>query len=774
MPEGNGKAAIIVESPTKTRTLARFLGDRYRLLATMGHVRDLPEDEIAVDVKNGFTPKYVIIPGRKKVLDQIKKQVKDAPVIYLACDPDREGEAICWHVKEVLNLPDEKTARIEFNEITERAVKEALKHPRDIDMRRVSAQQARRILDRLVGYTLSPLLQRKIGRRLRSALSAGRVQSAALRLIVEREQEIAAFVPQEYWRIHAILHPEGREEEKFRAEVIERDGEKLELPNEQAAQQAAEELRKQQFTVAKIERSQRRRNPPPPFITSTMQREAANRLGFSAQRTMRIAQQLYEGVDLPEGTVGLITYMRTDSTRIAAEARQAAVQFIKQNYGDDYVGPGAKGKKVRGAQEAHEAIRPTDITRTPESVRPYLTDEQFKLYELIWRRFLASQMAPAVYDMVRADIEAGPYLLRATASQLVFPGWQAVWQAEKGKDEGEELLDRLPELEEGQRLVLVDLEPSQHFTKPPPRYTEASLVQALEEHGIGRPSTYAQIIETLRQRRYVRMRGRSFVPTRIGTAVYAYLMRYFPQIMDLEFTARMEEQLDKVERGEMEWRELLEQFYADFERWLQDAKRTRVDIIEGERCPKCGGRLVLRFSAYGPYAACENYQHPQANAQEGGAGGCDYTRDLGVPIGEACPECGAELEVAMDRDGGFVVRCPACGYRRQPAEQERESEGRSDASAGAGRRRRKPIRTGLKCPRCGEELVVRFGRRGPFVGCSAYPKCRFTRNLTPEERQRFLGRPDSEDSTGESDGGSEGATDASPAASSRPSAPDEQ
>lgn len=809
------KTPIIVESPTKTRTLKRFLGDEYDILATKGHVRDLPEKGFAVDIDHDFRPTYEVIPARRRDLAVLRKHVAGADRVYLACDPDREGEAIAWHVAEVLGIEPDRRARIEFNEITERAVRAALRAPRPIDANLVNAQQARRILDRIVGYQLSPLLQQRLGGWGANArsLSAGRVQSAALRIVVERERERAAFVPQEYWRIRAVLRPADREE-PFQAEVTRCDGEKLQLRNHEETDAALAELRQAKYAVADVTKREVSERPQPPFRTSTLQRAAAARLGFSAAKTMMVAQQLYEGVDLAEGTVGLITYMRTDSTRISAEARVAATQFIEATYGAEYVGPGAKGKAAKGAQDAHEAIRPTDVNRTPDTVAQYLSPDQLKLYRLIWQRFVASQMAPALYDQTTVNIRAGRYELRATARVLKFAGWRAVYGAGEADDEAQDLkagengngpsgngptpdttrgdatsaddvvpsgeerkepdaevvADRLPELSPGERLVLLDLIPSQHWTQPPPRFTQGTLVAELERYGIGRPSTYAPILETLRQRRYVRSVGRYLVPTSLGIAVYDFLMEHFPHVMDLQFTARMEEQLDAVERGEMDWVQLLREFYEQFARWLQEAQTAEPKVIEGQTCPECGGRLVERFSRFGRFAACENYPD------------CKYTRDVGWPIGEQCPECGQELGVVLTRHGRLVVKCQAadCGYARDSEPEETEGEGDEGAQratkaspkcpeCGAdlvlrrgpkGRRfwgcsrypectytqstrrqargRKTPVKTGLECPECGQELLVRWGRRGPFLGCSGFPQCRFTRSLTPEEKERFL------------------------------------
>jgi DNA topoisomerase-1 len=714
-----GKAAIIVESPTKTKTLKRFLGDQYELLASMGHVRDLPENEIAVDIDHGFAPSYTTTPRQKKLLSSMKQALKSADRVYLASDPDREGEAIAWHLAEALGLKDAE--RIEFNEITESAVREALEHPRAIDMDRVNAQQARRVLDRLVGYMLSPLLWEKVtARSSKVSLSAGRVQSAALKLICDREREVAAFIPEEYWTILVKLFPHDRDVE-FEAELKTRDGEDLELKCADEALPIAEELQQLAYSVRGIERKERRRNPQPPFITSTLQRAAANALNFPARKTMSVAQQLYQGIDTPDGSLGLITYMRTDSTRVAAQAREAAVAYIEGQFGKQFVGPGATGKKVAGAQDAHEAIRPSYVERTPESLRPFLDDDQFKLYDLIWRRFVASQMAAAVFDITTVDIVAGRYGLRAVGSVLKFAGFREVLPS--GDDDEEK---SLPALTEGEELRLVAVSPDQHFTKPPPRFNEATLVRALEENGVGRPSTYAQIIETLRQRKYVRMETRQFIPTGLGFSVNDYLAEGFEDIINIDFTAKVEAELDGVEEGEMDWVELLTRFYGPFKERLDLAQQAPPRELE-EPCPECGGKLIERFSQHGKFAGCVNYPD------------CKYTRDLlsdvlkrpqTRPLDEKCPECGEGLVVRQSRGQDFVgcSAYPKCKYTRPM-----EGDSRPVAKA---------LETDIPCEACGKPMLVRIGRRGAFLGCSGYPKCRSTRNLTEEERLKWA--PDSE------------------------------
>ncbi|MGD9496157.1 MAG: type I DNA topoisomerase [Armatimonadota bacterium] len=701
------KKAIIVESPTKTRTLSSFLSKDYQLLASMGHVRDLPEDEMAVDIEGDFEPHYVVPAASRKTIARLRKALKDADEVYLATDPDREGEAIAWHIREELGLAHAR--RIQFNEITREAVLEALEHPGEIDMDRVDAQQARRVLDRLVGYSISPVLWRRLGRG--QGLSAGRVQSVALRLIVDRERERNAFEPEEYWSIVALLATAGGEQ--LEAELKTVDGAVAELSCEEQVTPIVAQLREAHYQVAAIEKTQQRRNPRPPFITSTLQRAAANRLHFSARKTMMIAQQLYEGVQMADDAHGLITYMRTDSTHVAESAREQAAAYIQQRWGAKYVGPGARGEKVKRAQEAHEAIRPTDVNHTPEGLREVLSKDQLALYELIWRQFVASQMSAAVVDATRVDIEAGRFGLRASGHIVIFPGWLAV----AGRDDEDKVL---PELVEGEELSLVELKPEQHFTQPPPRYTEATLVRELEANGVGRPSTYAEIIDTLRRRRYVHMERRQFVPTDLGFAVADYLVDSFPEIMDIEFTAQVEEELDTVERGERDWRQVLREFYGPFEQRLRHAQEAPPEELEGQRCPECGGRLLVRYSRRGKFAGCENYPD------------CEYTMDLSAngreqggpePSKYTCPDCGAPLVIRTGRRGRFFgcTTYPACEYTADVGED------------GAPVQRKEPMATGEACPECGGKLILRTGRRGRFLGCVNFPRCRYTRDYSGEE-----------------------------------------
>lgn len=699
------KPLIIVESPAKTRTLKNFLGGDFEIQASMGHVRDLPKSEMGIDIEHGFQPRYVIPRDRAKVVKALREAAGRASEVYLASDPDREGEAIAWHVAELLGVPDAR--RIEFNAITRDAVLEAFKHPRSIDRDRVNAQQARRVLDRLVGYRLSPLLWKKLGKR---TLSAGRVQSVALRLICDREREIQAFVPVEYWTITATLTPRD-ENHPFDARLAQIDGRKAEIGDAEQAQAIVRELDGAEYRVARVETKERLRNAPAPFITSTLQQEAARKLGFTASRTMRVAQDLYEGVELPgEGSVGLITYLRTDSTRVAPEAVEEARAYIRDNYGPQYLPEAPRAhRKSKAAQDAHEAIRPTKVLREPDSLKAYLSDEHYRLYRLIWQRFVASQMSPAVYDVETVDISAGRFTFRATGSVEKFDGFRRVYT--EGRDETpaepeDEDRPPLPEMAEGELLELLKLLPEQHFTEPPPRYTEATLVRALEEHGIGRPSTYAGIISTLKEKDYVRLEKKRFHPTALGFAVSDRLVEHFPGIMDVKFTAGVEAGLDEIEKGRTEWTRLVSDFYGPFEEALKraDAEMERVRL-EPERtdlkCPNCGADVVVRDGRFGKFLACSRYPDCKTIIKERretgvscpscGEGhlverksrrgkvfyGCDRYPSCEFvlwdrPVGESCPECGSMLVEKVTKSRGREIRCSSrdCGYSRPAGEQE--------------------------------------------------------------------------------------------------------
>lgn len=662
-PKRKGKL-VIVESPAKARTIERYLGKGYTVKASLGHVRDLLRSQLAVDVENDFRPKYRVPNEKRPVVQEIKKLAQQAEEVYLATDPDREGEAIAWHLLEAAEIELERVKRVVFHEITKPAIQEAFQHPRHIDMNLVNAQQARRILDRLVGYSLSPLLWRKV----RSRLSAGRVQSVALRLIVEREREIEQFTPEEYWTINVVLRPEASQE-TYTARLVQIDGQEPELKSEAQVQPIVADMQQATYMVQRIKRGQRQRKPQPPFITSTLQQEASRKLGFTAQRTMAVAQQLYEGVDLGQGErVGLITYMRTDSTQVSQLAQQEARQFIQQQHGEAFLPERPPQYKTRAqrAQEAHEAIRPTSVFRTPEQVKPFLTRDQFRLYQLIWQRFVASQMKPAVYDTLSVEIEGqGPqhrYWLRASGSTLRFVGYLVVYEEAEEDDSASDNLEqnaRIPaSLREGQKQVLVQVEPQQHFTQPPPRYTDATLVRALEELGIGRPSTYAPTLSTLQQRGYVRREGRRLIPTETGKLVNDLLVEHFPNIVDVHFTAHMEEDLDQIAAGKRSWVDVVRSFYTPFAQQVEQALQKMPEHKQGPEpigraCPQCGGDLVVRWGRFGKFISCSNFPE------------CRYTEPWLEKIGVSCPVCGGDLVVRRSRRGRTFYGCanyPQCTF----------------------------------------------------------------------------------------------------------------
>ena len=681
------RSLVVVESPTKARTLKKFLERRYDVLASMGHVKDLPRSQLGVDTEGEFTPKYVVPRGKGPVIKELKSAAKKASAVYLATDPDREGEAISWHLATILEPFNPKIKRIEFHEVTKEAVRRALQTPRGIDTSLVNAQQARRILDRLDGYKLSPLLWRKV----RGGLSAGRVQSVAVRLICEREKEIEAFVPQEYWSIAARLTRET-EEVPFVARLVSRGGEKVEIRNEAEAQALVRELQALPYSVAEARRKDQQRHPAAPFTTSTLQQEANRKIGYSAARTMVVAQQLYEGLDVGrEGTVGLITYMRTDSVRVAEEAQRQAREYVTSQFGAPYVPDQPRQyASRRTAQGAHEAIRPTSVRRTPDAVKPFLKTDQYKVYKLIWERFVASQMASAIMDTLAVDINAGggatpgpgTYLFRATGSRVKFPGFLRVYL--EGRDNGEEETPEgwLPDLQQGERLRLLGLDPSQHFTQPPPRYTEATLVRALEDFGIGRPSTYAPIIETIKTRGYIESEERRLYPTELGVLVNSLLVEHFPQILDVAFTAHMEEDLDRVEEGKEDWVRLLRAFYGPFAEVLRNAEQNMKEVEMapqeiGEPCPRCGCPLVRRRGRFGEFIACSGYP------------ACDYTRPIG--IGVRCPLDNGEVVERRTRKGRIFYGCsnyPACTFTSWDRPLDRT------------------------CPLCGHILAAKRARRG--------------------------------------------------------------
>lgn len=639
------KNLVIVESPAKARTLSKILGDKYIIKASMGHVRDLPRSALGIDVDNGFTPKYVNILQRKKILKELKELINDSPAVYLATDPDREGEAISWHLLEAAKLKDTSIPiyRVSFHEITPEAVTDAFKHHRSIDMNLVNAQQARRLLDRLVGYKLSPLLWRKVQR----GLSAGRVQSVVVKIIVDREREINKFIPDEFWIIEVELSKEipSNGSKHFKAQFAGLlDGKKVSITNGQKATEIKNELETASYSVRTIQNKSQNRQPAPPFTTSTMQQEASRRLHFTAKRTMMIAQQLYEGIDIgDEGSVGLITYMRTDSTHVAATALSEVRDYIADRYGSDYVPAHIRtyDKKSKFSQEAHEAIRPTKIIREPDKLKKYLKPEQFRLYELIWKRMLASQMSAAVFDVTSVEIEAkssnkpfNQYLLRTSTTVLKFPGFIIVYTEGKDDDNNEEKDIQLPPLKTGENLDFVEIFMNQKFTEPPPRYTEATLIKALEQKGIGRPSTYAPIISTIQDRDYVRKEKGKFVPNDIGMIVNDLLIQHFPTIVDQDFTAQMEKDLDDIAEGKKPWTSTLEGFYKPFESTLENAikniSRINTDKETDEKCPNCGKPLVIKQGRFGRFLACTGYPE------------CKTTMRLINKIGVPCPECGAK------------------------------------------------------------------------------------------------------------------------------------
>jgi DNA topoisomerase-1 len=712
-----GKPLVVVESPAKARTLSKFIGKDYTIRSSVGHVIDLPRNELGVDLKNNFQPKYVVIHGKNKILEQIKKAARAADEIFLAPDPDREGEAIAWHIASQID-DGKKKYRVTFHEITRKAVLEAFQNPGGIDINRVNAQQARRILDRLVGYQISPLLWKYV----KTGLSAGRVQSVALRIICDREKEIRGFKPEEYWTITANLR--GEEPPEFAARLIQIEGEKASLNNEAQARAVVEAVQHLPFRVKSVEQKEKKRNPFPPFITSTLQQDASVRCRFSPSRTMRIAQRLYEGIDVGErGTVGVITYMRTDSTRVAQQAIYAARDFIGAEFGGDYVPRSPRYyTSSKMAQQAHEAIRPTMADLTPDKARPFLTAEQFELYELIWNRFIASQMASAVYDTVEVEIEADGYLFKAIGSVMKFDGFLRVYRVsapaakeEEGeKKEGDVVL---PPLQEGQDLLLVNVLPEQHFTKPPPRFTEASLVRELEKLGIGRPSTYAIIVTKIQDRNYTsKVKGR-LVPTELGFLVTDKLVENFPDILNVGFTAGMESNLDEIEEGKGNWVETLRAFYSSFSRDLEQASEgMRVEPVKTEvLCEKCGSAMLKRWGKNGFFLACSAYPEC-ANTKgiiEDGEGKLVFE---GQEAEEACEKCGGKMVLRKGKYGPFLAcsNYPEC-------KSVRSLSGRTEPRG----TRTEPEQTDEKCEVCGKPLVYRRSRYGKFLACSGYPKCKY-------------------------------------------------
>ena len=699
------KNLVIVESPAKAKTIGKYLGPDYQVKASMGHLRDLPKSTLGVDVDGDFTPNYKPIKGKEDIIKDLKTAAKGSQTVYLATDPDREGEAISWHLKHLLELPDEKARRVTFNEITKKVVTDSIQHPRDIDQDLVDAQQARRVLDRIVGYQLSPLLWKKI----RRGLSAGRVQSVAMRLVAEREKEITDFVPQEYWTLDASL--KNHAGALFTAHYYGKGGKKYEPSSEGDTRAIMDELRELPFTVSSVKRADKQRSPAPPFTTSTLQQEASRKLNMTPRRTMAIAQQLYEGVDITgEGTVGLITYMRTDSLRISAEAQAQAKTVICSRYGERYYPASTRAYKTKaGAQDAHEAIRPSDPALTPEQVKGDLTGEQYRLYRLIWSRFLASQMANAVYDSISVEIGAGDHSFRCSASNLKFAGYTAVYE-ESRDDDKEEKESPLPELAEGESVTLESFAPAQHFTQPPARYTDATLIRTMEENGIGRPSTYAPTVSTILDREYVIKEGKYLRITPLGQVVNDLMCQRFPNIVDVKFTARMEKKLDDVESGDVQWKDVIRQFYVPFHENLEQVEKDMEgvylkvpDEVTEEKCDLCGRNMVIKSGRFGRFLACPGYPE------------CKFTKPLVVEMPGRCPKCGGRILKKTSRNGYTYYGCdkfPTCDFMTWDV----------------------PVKD--DCPVCGQTMFKKAGRgfNKPFC---ANPACS---NFLPEDKRGYRRR----------------------------------
>lgn len=679
---------LIVESAAKAKTLGKFLGKNYKIKASVGHVKDLPKSKLGIDIENNFEPQYITIRGKGDILKEIKDDAAKAKKVLLATDPDREGEAIAWHLQNAMKIPNETPCRIEFNEITKDAVKSAIKNSRPIDMDRVNAQQARRVLDRLVGYKLSPLLWSKV----RKGLSAGRVQSVAVRLICEREEEIRNFVPEEYWTIEVILNAN---KQNFISRLHSYQGEKINIKNAEEKDKIIAYLNDANYKVNKIEKKEKRKRPNPPFTTSTLQQEASRRLNFYSKRTMKVAQELYEGLEIgKEGTIGLITYLRTDSVRVANVAQIEALEYIKQEYGEEFAPDTPNEYKTRKtSQDAHEAIRPTSVIRTPESIKPYLSRDQFRLYKLIWERFVASQMNPAVFDTVSVDIEAGDYGIRASSSQIKFMGYKKVYN----DTEEDEIKNPIPDIKKGDNLSLVELKPEQHFTQPPPRYSEASLVKILEEKNIGRPSTYAPIIDTILRRYYVERQNKQFVPTELGFIVVDILKENFANIIDVDFTAKLEGDLDLIEEGKMEWKKVISDFYEPFKADLDKASELieKVEIKDeeaGKDCPLCGKPMLIKYGRFGKFMACSGFPE------------CRHTEAINEEVGVKCPECGNQVVALKTKKGRKFFGCsnyPDCSFRSW----------------------NKP--TGAKCPECGDAMVEKSAKGQDVYAICQNSECKY-------------------------------------------------
>ncbi len=697
------KDLVIVESPAKAKTIEKYLGSGYKVTASMGHLRDLPKSKMGVDIEHGFEPQYIPVRDKKELINELKKEAKEAKTVYLATDPDREGEAISWHLKELLGLDDEKAKRVTFNEITKKVVTESIKNPRSIDQNLVDSQQARRILDRIVGYELSPLLWRKI----KKGLSAGRVQSVATRMVVDREEEIEAFQSQEYWLLDARLNC-GAEDAVFTARFHGKGDKKQELKSKAEVDEVINAVQAQPFTVSGVKRGEKQKSPAPPFITSTLQQEASRRLSMTPRRTMSIAQQLYEGVEISgHGSIGLITYMRTDSLRLSEEALAAAKDFIIGHYGPEYY-PGSPRhfKTKAGAQDAHEAIRPTDVNLTPELVRKDLTQEQYRLYRLIWGRFTACQMANAKYDNVAVEVSSAGYTFRATYSEMKFKGFTAVYEEAKD-EESSELANPLPSLSEGQTLTLEKLIPEQQFTQPPARFTEATLIRAMEEKGIGRPSTYAPTISTITSHDYVIKEGKYLKPTPLGRVVTGLMKEHFADIVDLKFTNQMEEELDGIENGKAQWRDVLADFYGDFSKEMEEAEKAMdgvklkvPDVLSDEYCDVCGRQMVVKKGRFGYFLACPGFPD------------CTFTKPIVVEMPGKCPKCGGRILKRTSKKGYVFYACERgtdCGFITWD------------------------VPTKDFCPACGKTMFKHSGR-GPLKSFCINEQCP---NFVPEDKRTF-------------------------------------
>jgi len=694
---------IIVESPAKAKTIGKYLGKGYKVEASQGHVCDLPKSQLGVDVDNDFELKYITIRGRGDILSRIRKEAKNASQVYFATDPDREGEAISWHLFHVLGVDENEPCRIEFNEVTKKAVQNAIKHPRKLDMGRIDAQQARRALDRLVGYKISPLLWVKV----KKGLSAGRVQSVATRMVVEREREIENFIPEEYWDVNAdCTVREDRKTIKFNARLSAVDGKKAQIRNGEEAGAICKKIEGAEFKITEVRKKEKRRQPAPPFTTSSLQQEASRKLGFTTAKTMQVVQQLYEGVDIAgEGTQGLVTYIRTDSVRISDDAMNALRGFIPEHYGPEYL-PAEKNefKGRKNAQDAHEAIRPTDVNRLPEAIKPSLTREQFMLYRLIYNRFVASQMECAVYETLAADITAGDITLRFYGEQKVFAGFTVLY--EESTDEASDNVEmNLPPLKEGQKITIQKVNADQHFTQPPSRYTEASLVRTLEENGIGRPSTYAPTITTIISRGYVSREKKRLYPTELGIMVTSMMEQYFSQIVDTEFTAIMEEKLDEVEEGQQDWKQILREFYPSFEETLELAEKEieKVEVkdeVSDVPCDKCGAMMVYKMGRYGKFLACPNFPE------------CRNTKPILQYLDTPCPKCGKKLLIKTSRKNRRFYGCegyPECDFVSwdKPAAE--------------------------KCPKCGQYMIEKQNNKGETIHLCTNENCRYRTTVQQQE-----------------------------------------